>query len=217
MRHNKNENFFSKPSVLNSYWAGFIAADGCITDKTRLYIGLNLIDICILKRFLKDVEYPEIIITRKTVRNNTICEHCQINIRSKQWILDLNKHWNITPRKSLTLQPPNLTELEHKLAYIIGYIDGDGHISYKDNYFRIHICGNYDIILYIANILFSLEDIIKYKKPLSVLKKNNSDCYYIQCTHRRAKEILKQLYKYKTPFRLQRKWKHVNKYLSTST
>ena len=31
---NKNETFFEKPSRVNSYWAGFIAADGCVYRNT---------------------------------------------------------------------------------------------------------------------------------------------------------------------------------------
>ncbi len=34
-----NNNFFSVPNTINSYWAGFIAADGCVSE---LFIYLSV-------------------------------------------------------------------------------------------------------------------------------------------------------------------------------
>ena len=41
MIYNKNHDFFTVPNKLNSYWAGFIAADGCVTGKHILAIKLS--------------------------------------------------------------------------------------------------------------------------------------------------------------------------------
>lgn len=55
-KYNVNDDFFESPSLLNSYWAGFIAADGNLSGNYRkLNIGLAKKDKCILEQFLKDI------------------------------------------------------------------------------------------------------------------------------------------------------------------
>lgn len=45
MRYQKNHNFFKNKNPLNSYWAGFIAADGSISSKgNELKIALSAKD-----------------------------------------------------------------------------------------------------------------------------------------------------------------------------
>jgi hypothetical protein len=42
--YNLNTAYFSEPTIRNSYWAGFIAADGCLTRKGALRIALSIKD-----------------------------------------------------------------------------------------------------------------------------------------------------------------------------
>jgi len=53
---------------------------------------------------------------------------CNIKLACHQWYADLGKNWNITPRKTATLLPPNLTDNRLKMAFISGVICGDGWI-----------------------------------------------------------------------------------------
>ena len=49
-----------------------------------------------------------------------------------KWHLDIVKNWNIPiGRKSLIIEPPNITDLDICLAYIGGLINGDGSILVK--------------------------------------------------------------------------------------
>jgi hypothetical protein len=196
VKYSKNENFFTEPSVLNSYWAGFIAADGCIS-KNRLTIGLSSKDSIILERFKIDIGYNGKIYivnqfdkrTQKTYTRNVI------RISSKTIINDLLLNWNISERKSTILTHPNLSELKYQLAYIIGYIDGDGCISIakaKDcNSTHLHliIAGTESTLKWINSIENKIID-NQYNCSISKRKEN---CFVYDTTRQRAYKFLSLL------------------------
>lgn len=127
-KYSVNDLFFNTPTLINSYWAGFIAADGCINNSfPRLHLELSKVDEQHLLLFKNTVGYTGII--EKRTRGNK--HFVKIQISSRQWKDDLYKVFNVTPRKSFTLLPPNITG-ENLDAYVAGLIDGDGWIG-KDS------------------------------------------------------------------------------------
>lgn len=57
-KYNVNENFFSLDTPESFYWAGFIAADGCILKNLKvLEIGLGIKDKKHLKKFKSAIKY----------------------------------------------------------------------------------------------------------------------------------------------------------------
>lgn len=112
--------FFANPSPLNSYWAGFIAADGCVRGK-RLTVKLSDKDADHLARLASDIGYTGPIWHASGM--------CCLQICCEAFVEDLAKHFNITPRKSLTLQPPGISTPAEVRAFITGVIDGDGSIT----------------------------------------------------------------------------------------
>lgn len=157
--------FFSIPNILNSYWAGFIAADGCISDTAKFSINLQESDAPHLTRFLNDVgcNLPEAVLkiysTGYKKKDGTIAEMAMVALGGmKQWKEDLLSHWSITPRKSLTLGTPNITDESLKLSYLTGLIDGDGSIrinKVKNNeILRISICGgSNEMLSWVKNLV----------------------------------------------------------------
>lgn len=129
-----NYSFFKDPNVLNAYWAGFIAADGCVLDNGSVSISLSTKDTNHLMRFMEDCSYTGRLSYESSRVTNIYGHksHCgeksklSINGVSNTWIKDLYKNFSITPRKTFTLTPPNITNKEHILSYIVGYLDGDG-------------------------------------------------------------------------------------------
>ena len=120
-KYTVNTEFFLQPALLNSYWAGFIAADGCIFERDRaVIISLNEKDENHLQKFCQDTLYTGRI---TKVRNQT----CVSVYGVPQWIENLKEKYKITPRKSLSLSllPPDLS-IQFSFSYIKGYIDGDG-------------------------------------------------------------------------------------------
>jgi hypothetical protein len=135
--------YFDRPTVENSYWGGFIAADGNITRSkrscnVRLRIGLSSKDHAHLKRFSDDISYtgPIRLSYLKGHRYNgrwvKPAEVATIEISIDEGtFIDLKRHFSIVPAKSLILDPPSLTEDDLVLAYIAGYLDGDGSLLKK--------------------------------------------------------------------------------------
>lgn len=122
-----NHDYFSIPSLQNSYWAGFIAADGNIGDpKDRVRIKILESDGPHL------VAFSEHCGSTSPIRNapNGPRSYSSLEIHGvPQWRADLERNFCVTPRKTFTLQPPAHLPQDLSLAFITGYIDGDGCIS----------------------------------------------------------------------------------------
>lgn len=119
------------------YWAGFIAADGCLIHYGpncgkgySLAIDLQQKDYNHLLQFKDFCKYTgELQKTRK--KGNSTTQSIRINI-GLDWVEDLKNNFNITPKKTQTLQPPSIEDEYLKWCYIIGFIDGDGTIHYNE-------------------------------------------------------------------------------------
>lgn len=218
IKYNKNEFYFSVLTLENCYWAGYIAADGCIRhNPDKLQLVCSEKDNILLEKFKNSIKYTGPI--RKVIRYKNTAKYkkqeyleSHLSINSKQIIKDLKYNFNITERKSLTLKPPNITDFEQQLAYIIGYIDGDGSIclckakSSKDLQINLSILGTYELLNWIYIILNNIEN--KKYKTLKLCKQNN--IFRLRYVAIRAFKILKVLQKINIPFKLQRKWDKIN-------
>lgn len=115
--------FFDTFTDASCYWAGFIAADGCILDRDTVAIHLSEIDISHLQKLAKITKF-----TGK-IEENKKNKSCRISFSGKWYVEALRNNFNIIPRKSLSLKFPE--KIPNKLIshFIRGVIDGDGHIS----------------------------------------------------------------------------------------
>lgn len=186
-----NENYFAEKSLQACYWAGFIAADGCITTKKNnlLSILLSSKDEKHLTNFKENINYDGVL-ESKIVENKYLMSH--LRITSQKICDDLASIFNIYPRKSLTHEPPvGLTE-EQELAFIIGYIDGDGcigiikNIKSKLGYFLnrkypifLDICGTQNFLEWIKLKLKISSNIYKTNTKINSLKTAGKNCYQI--------------------------------------
>ena len=218
MRHQINENYFSQPTVENCYWAGYIAADGYIHNKyNRVILKCASVDREILYNFQKCTKSTHTHMFEKggliegfdnLKREYYRQDQYSIHINSKQIISDLKEHWNILNRKSHTLKPPNIVDTAQKLAYIIGYFDGDGWITYcKDKKrptigFIMGITGNFQIVSWIREELMSLCPSLSWNDKVT----SNGSVYKIVFKHRKGRTIHQALKDINLPFRLPRKW-----------
>ena len=125
-KYSVNNEFFSKPNVLNCYWAGFLAADAALNpDRNNVRLGISTKDEEHLKRFRNDICF------NGPVRYSN--DLCIVEVYSVRWRQDLRKNFNITPRKTFTLMPPAQLTYQKALAFVAGYIDGDGCIGTYQN------------------------------------------------------------------------------------
>ena len=172
-----NDSYFSTINNENSYYAGFIAADGNIdTKNSKLTIGLSSKDKTFLETFLSNLD------STYTVKDSISKEQYEcstIYITSKQICKDLYSNFNIYPNKSLTLTPPNL-ENEFLDCFIMGLIDGDGTIGYSARKegtqpsFYISVVGTKEMIELVKN---RFEFILK-KETSKLFQRDSSKNFY---------------------------------------
>lgn len=196
-KYSANTHFFSVPSVLNCYWAGFIAADGCIQNK-KLSIGLSVLDENHVHKFIEDVAYTG----NPYYKGSTVT----VTISCKQIVDDLLRNFNITERKSLTLKPPNINDEVLIASYIAGLIDGDGSISSKrENNVCITLYGTSFILEWVKTYFDKWTTKTNYKNSEVRLVKDSRHLSYYHICSSRAVQISQRLLSLDIP-RLSRKW-----------
>lgn len=221
IKYNYNENYFAKKSLQACYWAGFIAADGCINDKNhgqkRLQINLSSKDKLHLFNFKNDINYTGPIY-HKISKTGFIANNKKITVPKKYSILhitsnqlcnDLANIFNVGPRKSLTHEPPIGLTFEQELAFIIGYIDGDGCI-YKANTdikhpLKIGIVGTNQFLEFILN---RLQLLLTKNCKAKIKKDNNSKIHKLELTNKFAFDVLNYLNNIPVN-KLNRKWNKI--------
>lgn len=181
-------------SAEKAYWLGFLAADGYVYQRKNSQAG-NFCGINIHRKDKKHLEKFKLFMNS----NVNIIDHIQTegfsnNTPMSKIVFNSNDMVNdlidkgVIPRKSLILQPPNISE-EFYLPFILGYFDGDGSISQgSNNEFYINIVGTKEILEWINNIL-NISSKLEQRKETT---KNN---YYIRCGGcQKPYNIMKQLY-----------------------
>lgn len=154
-----NDDLFSQDTPESFYWAGFIAADGCVKlhnkKYKRLSIALEQKDHIHVEKFKRTISFtgPVHVIERKDCTSSEICI-------SSEKIFDDLARFNIVPRKSLILTFPEWLE-KHELVnhFMRGYFDGDGSFytsigknrTVKQLYFGLR--GTKEFLMIYKNIL----------------------------------------------------------------
>lgn len=175
-----NDLFFNNATEKSFYWAGFIAADGCLISSNSeipnaLTIELSKKDKNLLQSFVQDIEFTGPIITRTTNRsdiskkyNNT--DLIKISIYSNQIIIDLEK-FNITSHKSLTLEFPKYVA-DHLLCphFMRGYIDGDGcfYLDKKTHRITIIVLGTFNFLSDFSQVLQKYCNLSSFRSPRKI-------------------------------------------------
>lgn len=187
----KRHDSFSTFTQESCYWAGFIAADGYI--RNGVGIELSAIDINHLIKLCRFVGREEDLYFRTRCIDDKVRKYVSLHLRSKQIADDLEKLFNIVPRKSLILEPPNLPK-EMLRHFIRGYFDGDGSVGWHkyNNIPRICFCsGSEKFITWIFDILHEeLEDL----GNRTVKKRKNSKVKTLSFSGKSAQVILDWMY-----------------------
>ncbi len=196
-----NKKFFVNLSAISAYWAGFVAADGCLSYKNKsLHIGLNMRDKEHLCKFANAIKTNAKIGYAKS--NNST----RINIYSKE-IFNSLSNLGITPNKSLNIANINIPN--HLTSHFIrGVFDGDGYLGGKKiTHIQFFISGNKPFLKRIQSTLINECNINRVKLyPLYPLGTNRG--YKLQYTGSQVFKILDFLYNDSTPqTRLDRKYR----------
>jgi hypothetical protein len=202
-----NDSFFDEPNLENCYWAGFIAADGCISRKNRVALALGEYDKEAIDNLKEKLCFSGPIHKVKCLnkRTNHIVYRYDIVVSSNNIVNKLQEHWNITPRKTLTLQPPrDYIKDELALAYIIGYFDGDGSWLIKPK-FDVRFTGTKFLLEWIKSYIDKYSPIKEKNKPINV-RPGNGNCFDLSIRGLRGRVFHQKLLEIQIPFRLTRKW-----------
>lgn len=209
-KYTVNKNYWNNIDLIKCYYAGFIAADGNLSIKDHIFsIQLNTKDISILENFKKETNFTGSveIYKRTKFKSGELKEVCNLRISCGiiQWYQDLFKYFNITPRKTFTLLPPNINDIYLKYAYLIGLIDGDGWICPKGIYrSAIGYVGASEILIEWVSEMFTSITGNKYK-----INQSKSKSYYSIVVDNKDSLIIIDYLRQFPISRLKRKWDRI--------
>jgi len=194
-----NEDFFNRDTLCSCYWAGFIAADGTIVKtkyQTSLILWLAAKDKIHLEKFKSSLNFSGEVLEYNY--NNK--PSARVIINSAKIATVLKNRYNIIPNKSLVLKPPKRLRAKKSLAWIKGYIDGDGSIiKYKGKY-KINVIETEQILDWIQSCLSSQ---IKVNINNKIAPRGN--VFLWQVAGLKASKIYELLKSLDTP-QIKRKW-----------
>lgn len=136
-----DETFWDSPNLLNSFWAGTMAADAGIGECDGCPQSLNweisVVDEPYMDEFIKNIKFTgEKKHYSKKTKNGTISNTVKIGVHSREWVDILGNNFNITPRKANRISIPDHFSEDLKMAWLIGYINGDGCIYLSKEIFH---------------------------------------------------------------------------------
>lgn len=176
------DKFYDLDNPETQYWLGFLCADGCINYSIR-ESGCNTYSIQLTSKDEEVVnKYKNYFGEYVNIYKNTTCFNAVIGSKElcEYFINDLN----ITPRKSLSLNP----KIEFTSDFIRGYFDGDGFVSSNKFNYRASFTSASEI--FIKKIQNILEENNIYTR-LEVHKHIPNDYFTLEIER---KDALKSLY-----------------------
>lgn len=216
-KYNYNRDYFYKPNYMNCFFAGILAADGCVFDRRGAYRDLTWTleskDRGLLEIFKKELNYNGEIYdwfnSGEKYKNKKGENHSRIHLHTlRQMGIDLEVNFNIVPNKTLRLGPPNLKDIELKLAYLVGFINGDGCIAFSEKRgptIRIGGAG-IGLLKWCSELFYDLKiRTPRHRKPNVIYAPGTSNCYLFIISNVAAMRMYELLKLVPVPI-LERKW-----------
>lgn len=156
-----NERIFENiDSNEKAYWLGFLMADGSISTKHGLRLGLT--DFDMIEKFKSFMHADNTPITDEYTPNS---HKKTISLYSKKMYIDLQKY-GLIENKTYRTEIRNIPD-DFINSFILGYFDGDGSIYVADLYKKTNKC-YVNISSSSYHILQQIESILKKIKILSI-------------------------------------------------
>jgi hypothetical protein len=205
MNKKLDESVFSSYTQESCYWAGFLAADGCIDINNTVRIELGGKDKEHVQKF-KDFCGSEHTISHNQTKNSYKVGFCSPAITS-----DLYYKYAVTINKTHELILPLLPQLEDYKHYLRGFYDGDGCIT---EFFNNRPTATYRVFLTSGTLAF-LEELLELLKHNNIttggsIQKKAANCWHIQLGVKDSAAFLNWIYTDATVY-LPRKYdKYIN-------
>jgi hypothetical protein len=163
---NSKMDFTVIDSEEKAYLLGFIAADANISDGPRWAVEITLAekDEEHLLR-LRDLLCPDAKLSKSykpDPRGINNQPRCRFAAFSKELVLQLVR-WNLGPRKSLTLEFPDLLPISMLTHWIRGFFDGDGCTSITNGNLGVSFIGTQNVL---ERILHLFQEVYPAKTKL---------------------------------------------------
>lgn len=207
-RYTADADYFARRTPESTYWAGFIAADGCLALQARerplLKVAVSATDEAHLTLLREALAFTGPITRYVQTTNVGTNEMVSLRIYGVDaWRRDLRDIYGITERKSPVLPaPPSNLSPECELAYLRGLIDGDGTVDLvAGRYRRLTLRGTAAICGWMKSLA---DRLAPSERPASVHTTRHPALYAI--TGSRADILGAALLSVDGP-RLERKWK----------
>ena len=197
-----NHNYFDKLTNENSYYLGFLGADGTVRkNRNEIKIGLSSVDLNFLEEFKEKLELERDIHNYQTNNGFNVSELLFSSAKIKE---DIGKY-GIIPNKTYIGLNLNLIPKEFQLAFIKGFWDGDGTVVYNKNtkQVKVSFCSR------TKQILEQINNFFENKGYVYSSNRSKNIVYDLEFSTLPSLNILKQFYELNTPC-LKRKY---DKYL----
>lgn len=172
------------------YWAGFIAADGCVTERTdrdkRLTVLLHDQDVDVLHKLNAFLQTNKPIYKYKNKTHSSIC------ISSLGIVEDLKK-FNITERKTSTMKVPDFVPgSKHERHYWRGVVDGDGTLGFGKYSPYLGVVGTQDVCRKFSQFCAGLDG---FKSSMKVAERPEKGLFSTMVLSRHTLLALDELYR----------------------
>ena len=194
-----NDQFFETDGFEQGYYAGILAADGCIVGNNANAISWSVQrrDRVVLEQFKSALNYTGVI--RDYLSHGY--PQSNLTITSSRLVNSLRDKYLLTPRKSLTLEPPEILDLDTRNGFVKGLIDGDGTIGvYNGNELSMGICGTKPVV----NFVLSEWERVTGESFSRAYKSGNRQLWAAKISNTKARRVF--MYYSHLPLGLNRKW-----------
>ena len=166
-----------------AYILGFIAADGCVTDK-EIKISLSSVDSEILEKIRNAIGFDNKVKFR--TNSSTYKQESLIALVSfgTQEMIKSLKNLGFNKNKTIDFKMPNISD-EFKVDFFRGFVDGDGSFTKytsNDGYTRycFSLCGTYEFLIEFRDYFSKFG--IKFNSNIRKRFDTENCCYALACS-----------------------------------
>lgn len=194
------DNAFHTLTPEAAYWLGFLMADGCVHDESKITLGLAEKDRHHVEKFRSYLRTDS-----RPIQSVPQTRSVAFKVHSRQLVLDLTRY-GIVPRKSLIALAAG--GVDDCPAFWLGVLDGDGTIdAIAKGYLRVRLMGTLGLMQQFVQFL--VRHAVKGRNANNLLNVyvRPDGMATVTCLGRRAHNLLRLLYS-SSPTCLDRKYKH---------
>ena len=194
-----NDAAFDQVTAESAYWIGFLMADGCILDESKVCLQLAKTDVGHLakfRRFLSSENRP--------IYQVPSTSSVALKFHSRQIVSRLAQ-FGVVPRKSLIAEATGSIELCP--TFWLGVIDGDGTLDVdRHGKARVRIFGTYSLLTQFVRFMQKAEiDGYRDCSEGVAIHRRKDGLHEVSVGGQRAGNLLRLLYTQDTGFSLDRK------------